>query len=201
MRKLARLIWLNRSQFLSYVVAALGVAVAVIAALLLETYLQSSPIVLLFLCAIMFAAWFGGGAAGLTAAGFGAGSALTVLPIQAIIKTSGYETAFLYFGIAQGLIVLLVSFGLAAPDASDMKARDTNVAQSQRNYRPAEVLRTPVFWVMYHMSASVYAAIASSRSSVQPRFGLEKEPHSTTARGFAVRVSDAYELAFIWLKA
>jgi OFA family oxalate/formate antiporter-like MFS transporter len=88
-------------------------------------------------------------AAGLTAAGFGAGSALTVLPIQAIIKTSGYETAFLYFGIAQGLIVLLVSFGLAAPDASDMKARDTNVAQSQRNYRPAEVLRTPVFWVMY----------------------------------------------------
>ena len=44
-------------------------------------------------------------AAGLTAAGFGAGSALTVLPIQAIIKASGYETAFLYFGIAQGLIV------------------------------------------------------------------------------------------------
>jgi K+-sensing histidine kinase KdpD len=41
--------------------------VAVIAALLLETYLQSSPIVLLFLCAIMFAAWFGGGGAGLTA--------------------------------------------------------------------------------------------------------------------------------------
>ena len=88
-------------------------------------------------------------AAGLTAAGFGAGSALTVLPIQAIIRTSGYETAFLYFGIAQGVIVLLVSFGLAAPDPSDMKARDTNVVQSQRNYRPAEVLRTPVFWVMY----------------------------------------------------
>jgi OFA family oxalate/formate antiporter-like MFS transporter len=88
-------------------------------------------------------------AAGLTAAGFGAGSALTVLPIQAIIKTSGYETAFLYFGIAQGVIVLLVSFGLAAPDPSDMKARDTNVVQSQRNYRPGEVLRTPVFWVMY----------------------------------------------------
>jgi OFA family oxalate/formate antiporter-like MFS transporter len=88
-------------------------------------------------------------AAGLTAAGFGAGSALTVLPIQAIIKTSGYETAFLYFGIAQGLIVLLVSFGLAAPSELDMKAREVNVAQSRRDYRPSEVLKAPVFWVMY----------------------------------------------------
>jgi K+-sensing histidine kinase KdpD len=68
MRNLARLIWFNRAPFLSHVVAALGVAVAVIAALLLERNLLSSPIVLLFLCAIMFAAWFGGGGAGLTAA-------------------------------------------------------------------------------------------------------------------------------------
>src|ERR1700754_1286702 len=64
---LAHQVWFNRSSFLSYVAAALGVAVAVIAALLLETYLQSPPIVLLFLCAIMFATWFGGGGAGLTA--------------------------------------------------------------------------------------------------------------------------------------
>src|SRR5207249_6775967 len=39
-------------------------------------------------------------AAGLTAAGFGAGSALTVLPIQASIKAMGDQTAFLYFGLA-----------------------------------------------------------------------------------------------------
>src|SRR5438309_11587237 len=53
--------------------------------------------------------------AGLTAAGFGAGSALTIIPIQAIIKASGYETAFLYFGLGQGLVVFLLAFGLAAP--------------------------------------------------------------------------------------
>src|ERR1700746_1236345 len=52
-------------------------------------------------------------AAGLTAAGFRAGSALTVLPILAIIKSSGYETAFLYFGIGQGLIVFRGSFAVA----------------------------------------------------------------------------------------
>ena len=42
-------------------------------------------------------------AAGLTAMGFGAGSALTVVPIASMIKSSGYEMTFLYFGIAQGV--------------------------------------------------------------------------------------------------
>src|SRR2546425_11161052 len=54
-------------------------------------------------------------AAGLTAAGFGAGSALTVLPITAIIKSNGYEAAFLYFGEGQGLIVLLMAPFFADP--------------------------------------------------------------------------------------
>src|SRR6516165_10448977 len=38
-------------------------------------------------------------AAGLTAAGFGAGSALTIIPIQGMIQSSGYEATFLWFGI------------------------------------------------------------------------------------------------------
>src|ERR1700733_9291142 len=37
--------------------------------------------------------------------------------------------------------------------------------------------------------ASVSPGIASPRSSVQPRLGLEYEPHSTVARGLGVRVS------------
>ncbi len=48
-------------------------------------------------------------AAGLTAAGFGAGSALTVIPIANMIATSGYQSAFLWFGLAQGIIVMLVA--------------------------------------------------------------------------------------------
>src|SRR4051812_46034217 len=55
--------------------------------------------------------------------------------------------------------------------------------------------------VMYQASASVYAAIASSRSSVQPLFGFEYGPHSTFDRGLGVRESEAYELASIWLYA
>src|SRR5689334_10139299 len=51
---------------------------------------------------------------------------------------------------------------------------------------------------MYHISASVYAAIASCRSSVQPRLGSEYGPHSTTARGLGVLDSEAYDDAAIW---
>ncbi|HKM64025.1 MAG TPA: MFS transporter, partial [Acidisphaera sp.] len=48
-------------------------------------------------------------AAGLTAGGFGAGSALTIVPIANWIATDGYQSAFLAFGAAQGLVVVLVS--------------------------------------------------------------------------------------------
>src|SRR5882757_926331 len=56
-------------------------------------------------------------AAGLTAAGFGAGSALTVIPIANMIQSSGYESAFLWFGLGQGLVVVFVALLLRAPQA------------------------------------------------------------------------------------
>lgn len=71
-------------------------------------------------------------AAGLTAAGFGMGSALTIIPIQAIIRAGGYQVAFLYFGIAQGLIVVMLSFGLVAPRPGDA-AKVARVMQSGRD--------------------------------------------------------------------
>src|SRR5262249_46772273 len=40
-----------------------------------------------------------GFASGLTASGYGAGAALTVLPIQNMIQTQGYEAAFFWFGL------------------------------------------------------------------------------------------------------
>src|SRR5882757_6135056 len=97
-------------------------------------------------------------AAGLTAAGFGAGSALTIIPITAMIKTSGYESAFLYFGIGQGLIVFVIALFLTDPKSvvsSSLKQKafkpSSHVQQSRRDYRPMEVLGKPVFWVMYVM--------------------------------------------------
>src|SRR5581483_6253995 len=95
-------------------------------------------------------------AAGLTAAGFGAGSALTVIPIANMIATSGYQAAFLWFGIGQGLVVVIVGWLLRAAAAGEVVAPAAPaVQQTRRDYSPAEALKTPVFWVMYAMFVMV----------------------------------------------
>jgi MFS transporter, OFA family, oxalate/formate antiporter len=91
-------------------------------------------------------------AAGLTAAGFGMGSALTILPISALIKSHGFQSAFASFGIGQGVAVVLMAMFLAAP-------KDKEVAQVLRkpelvetnNSTPTETVKSPIFWVMYLM--------------------------------------------------
>src|SRR5438309_6469459 len=91
-------------------------------------------------------------AAGLTAAGFGAGSALTVVPIAHMIKSSGYEAAFLWFGLGQGVGVALVALLLRAPQPGEVETPVAPaVQQTRRDYGPVEVLRSPPFWVMYAM--------------------------------------------------
>jgi MFS transporter, OFA family, oxalate/formate antiporter len=105
-------------------------------------------------------------AAGLTAAGFGAGSALTVVPIANMIQESGYEAAFLWFGLGQGLIVIFFSFFLRAPEPGEVPApASAAVQQTQRDYGPAEVLaplwtlqfyKSP-FFIMYLMFVMVAA--------------------------------------------
>src|SRR3984893_6188441 len=59
-----------------------------------------------------------GVAAGLTAAGFGAGSAATIIPIANMIKSAGYEQTFLTFGLIQDIVVVVVGFLILAPPAS-----------------------------------------------------------------------------------
>src|SRR5437773_7376308 len=76
-------------------------------------------------------------AAGLTAAGFGAGSALTVVPIANMIASSGYEAAFWWFGIGQGVIVVLVALLLRAPEPGEVPVPATPaVQQTRRDYAP-----------------------------------------------------------------
>jgi OFA family oxalate/formate antiporter-like MFS transporter len=95
-------------------------------------------------------------AAGLTAAGFGAGSALTVIPIANMIATSGYQSAFLWFGLGQGIVVVIVGLFLRAPEGGPPAVVGA-VQQTQRDYGPTEVLKSPPFWVMYVMFVMVGA--------------------------------------------
>jgi len=92
-------------------------------------------------------------AAGITAMGFGAGSALTVYPIANMIQSQGYEAAFLKFGLAQGLVVFLVGWLLKAPDDSVKHAAGAlkAAAAPTPEYTPTQMLRSPPFWVLYVM--------------------------------------------------
>jgi MFS transporter, OFA family, oxalate/formate antiporter len=98
-------------------------------------------------------------AVGLTAAGFGAGAAVTVIPIREVIAANGYQAAFFWFGLVQGAVVLVVAWFLRAPRAEEVKfTAPAKVAQSAESYSPMQVLAAPVFWVLYIMFVLVSAS-------------------------------------------
>jgi OFA family oxalate/formate antiporter-like MFS transporter len=89
-------------------------------------------------------------AAGLTAAGFGAGSALTVVPIQSMIAADGFQAAFFNFGIGQGIIVCILAFVLRQPKAGEVPAASTNanIIQSTRQFTPSDLIGPALFWMV-----------------------------------------------------
>jgi MFS transporter, OFA family, oxalate/formate antiporter len=105
--------------------------------------------------------WFSdlrGLAAGLTAAGFGAGSALTVIPIQGMIAAGGYEVAFLHFGLGQGTVICAISWFLRVPRAGEVDAASPlAVRRAGRHHTPLEMVQSPIFWIMYIMFVFVGA--------------------------------------------
>jgi len=115
--------------------------------------------------------WFPGRrgmAAGFTAAGFGAGAAVTIVPISNMIRTAGYERAFLFFGILQGAIVLIMAGAMRKAPAHVAAGARAKVNQSARDYSPGEVLRSPVFWVLYVMFVLVAAGGLTFAASIAP---------------------------------
>jgi OFA family oxalate/formate antiporter-like MFS transporter len=125
--------------------------------------------------------WFPGRrglAAGITAAGFGAGAAITIGPISTMINKAGYEQAFLTFGLLQGAIVFIMAWGMLVAPAI-LAAAKTKVSQTAHGYTPTEVLRSPVFWVMYVMFVLVAAGgltMAASMAPIAKDFKIEKTP-------------------------
>ncbi|HMA49895.1 MAG TPA: oxalate/formate MFS antiporter, partial [Magnetospirillaceae bacterium] len=88
-------------------------------------------------------------AAGLTAMGFGAGSALTLVPIAQAIELRGYAATFLLFGVIQGLAVFLLGWLLRAPPGDHEVALCAPEGPPRRQYQPWQMAATPIFWVMY----------------------------------------------------
>lgn len=130
-------------------------------------------------------------AAGLTAAGFGAGSAVTLVPISNMIASRGYQSTFLFFGLLQGIVIIVVAMllrpppGMAATRTTSMSpsgmtaVRPSHLHALTRDYSPGEVAREPVFWLMYLMFVLVGAGglIATAQLSViATDFGVATTP-------------------------
>lgn len=115
-------------------------------------------------------------AVGLTAAGYGAGAALTVVPIRAVIASGGYAAAFFWFGLIQGGVVFILAWLLRAPEPGELaNVAAPKVAQAARNFSPSEILSTPVFWVLYIMFIMVAASGLMATAQIAPiakDFGL-----------------------------
>jgi OFA family oxalate/formate antiporter-like MFS transporter len=107
----------------------------------------------------------------MVAAGFGAGSAATIIPISAMIESRGYQDTFLYFGIGQGLVVILLALLMVRPPhnaAKVAKKKNPNVLQTTADYTPSQMVRKPVFWVMYTMFVLVAAGGLMATAQMGP---------------------------------
>ncbi len=89
-------------------------------------------------------------AVGLTAGGYGAGSAATILPIAAMIESSGFQHTFLVFGMLQGSLAFIAAWFLRSPNAAEVKG-SAKLVQARRDYTLKEALNTRLFWLMFLM--------------------------------------------------
>ena len=127
--------------------------------------------------------WFAdrrGLAVGLTAAGYGAGSALSVIPMRMMIGSSGYEATFFWFGLVQGGGVFLLAWFLRGPLAGEapVAVSSARVIQSMRSFAPSEMLATPTFWLLYVMFVLISASglMATAQIAViANNFNISKE--------------------------
>lgn len=116
-------------------------------------------------------------AVGCTAAGFGAGAAVTVIPIQMMIASLGYADTFFWFALAQGGTILALAWFLRPPLASEVPTTATalKVLQSKTSSTPGQMLASPIFWILYVMFVLVSASglmVAAQLAIIAKDYGV-----------------------------
>jgi OFA family oxalate/formate antiporter-like MFS transporter len=111
-------------------------------------------------------------AAGLAAAGYGFGAFFTSFPIDSMIRSSGYAHTLLVFGVVQAVIGVAAAQGLRLPpenDATPGAALATPTAtQSGKSFTPTEMLKSPVFYLMFVMMSMMSTSGLMVTSNVGP---------------------------------
>ena len=153
--------WSNPSAAMRYAMAALSIVAAIVAGLLLDRFLESAPFVSLFLCAIMFASWFGGVGPGLLA------TALSISAFDYFFLPPMHSIAVAFKDIPR-----LILFAITAAFVIALNAAQRSAAQSLRRTR--DDLQTAV-QELERLNASLQVENAERRRAEQISRQAERE--------------------------
>ena len=110
-------------------------------------------------------------ATGIVAAGYGMGALLTTFPIAGLLQAAGYQAALFRYGLAFVAVGVIAAQGLRPADVSSR----TQAAASRPGSTPADMLRTPIFWLMFVMMTMMSTAglmVTSQMSAFTRDFGM-----------------------------
>jgi MFS transporter, OFA family, oxalate/formate antiporter len=118
-----------------------------------------------------------GFATGVVAAGYGFGAILTTFPIDAMLKASGYQHTLIVFGSIFAAVGLIGALLLRAPREGEIAVQPLlQGAVSGRDSSPAEMLKTPVFWLMFVMMSMMSTGglmVITQFTSFAKSFGID----------------------------
>jgi len=122
---------------------------------------------------------------GLVAGSYGIGTALTAIPISQMIAIKGYRTAFITWGIIQGVVVLAASQLMRKPPVgwlppsktTQVVKKPTKVKQSLVDYTPQQMLKSGTFYLVYLMMVMVAFGGLMATAQLKPigeSYGYDK---------------------------
>jgi MFS transporter, OFA family, oxalate/formate antiporter len=121
-----------------------------------------------------------GFATGIVAAGYGMGALLTTFPIAESMIEASYQQALFRWGLIFSAAGVLAAQGLRRPAARESSLTGRGGAPSTAqapSYRPAEMLRTPIFWLMFVMMTLMSTAglmVTSQMAAFTRDFGMAR---------------------------
>lgn len=111
-----------------------------------------------------------GMAAGAAAAGYGMGAMLTTFPISHLLAASGWRATMMVFGCIMALVGVAAACFLKSP-----KSTATPDSGATTGYLTSYVVKTPLFWLMFLMMATMATSglmVTSQLAQIATDFGV-----------------------------
>jgi MFS transporter, OFA family, oxalate/formate antiporter len=129
--------------------------------------------------------------AGIVSGAYGIGTAVTVAPIAKMIKASGYQHTFVFWGILQGIIVFVAAMFIVAPAKGWLPKAWKPLARVHQTVHDMtwwEMLKQPSFYVIYLMMTLVAFGGLVVTAQLMAIAGFYKVDKITVAFGMSAAI-------------